>query len=211
VDVGVGIVTVPERKEAFDVCVDSIGEHFDGLIYIYEDYAHEGVAVAKNQLLRWMMDAGLDLFILCEDDMEVLSPDAVSIYVDAIRPGRVEHLNFAYASCLNEGGPIGWNQDSLPLFPHVAGCWSVYTRNVIETVGYMDENLYNAWEHVDHTYRVSLAGLTTEFWRFVDAPDSDKALRVQSVPSVIGHNPENIKAGYDYLVKVGRVPPNVTA
>jgi hypothetical protein len=36
----------------------------------------------------------------------------------------------------------------------------------------MDENFKNAWEHLEHTYRLANKGVTTPFWYFADHPQS---------------------------------------
>ena len=50
--------------------------------------------------------------------------------------------------------------------------FSFFTRKVIEEVGYIDEDFYNAWEHVEHTYRIIKQGFHPPFWYFADIEKS---------------------------------------
>ena len=64
--------------------------------------------------------------------------------------------------------------------------FSFFTREVLEKVGYIDEQFYNAWEHVDHTYRIALAGYHPPFWWFADIADSEKYL--EEAPGAIDNS-----------------------
>jgi hypothetical protein len=48
------------------------------------------------------------------------------------------------------------------------GAFSYYHRSVIERVGLMDETYVNALEHIDHTYRIILAGMHPPYGWFAD-------------------------------------------
>lgn len=34
------------------------------------------------------------------------------------------------------------------------GAFTFYTKDILEKVGFMDENFKNAWEHVEHSWRI---------------------------------------------------------
>lgn len=59
----------------------------------------------------------------------------------------------------------------------------MYTRRVINTVGYFDENFINAWEHIEHTKRIADAGLTTKWGIFPDVHGSKNWL--EEIPGSI--------------------------
>jgi hypothetical protein len=46
----------------------------------------------------------------------------------------------------------------------------------------MDERFVNAFEHVEHTYRIIKAGLHPKFWYFADLTNSDKYIQEQARP-----------------------------
>ena len=54
--------------------------------------------------------------------------------------------------------------------------FTFYTREVLEKCGLYDEEYYNAWEHVDHTYRIIKEGFHPPFWWFADIFESEKYL-----------------------------------
>lgn len=92
--------------------------------------------------------------------------------------------------------------------------FSFFTKKVIETVGYIDEDYYNAWEHVDHTYRIIKAGFHPPFWWFADIADSTKYLT--EAPGAIDNSSiankseqwqKNVYGGREiYLRKHGHYP-----
>jgi GT2 family glycosyltransferase len=65
---------------------------------------------------------------------------------------------------------------ALAFYEHCVGAFSYYHRRALDAVGLLDENYYNAWEHVEHTFRLAKAGLTSPFWWFADLADSAKYL-----------------------------------
>lgn len=196
--VGIGIVTY-KRPAFFEKVIAGVMEHVQkevDYIIIYNDgsfaFSYEpiyqkikespkvqiihapknhGVAFGKNVLLKTLMDLNCDYLFLSEDDNIPLTPQCITAYVEAsIRTG-IEHFNYAHHGIANRGGPI-YGDDGLEYYPACVGAWSFYTRNVIETVGYMDENFYNAIDHIEHTWRIANVGLTSQFWKFVDVYDS---------------------------------------
>jgi len=67
---------------------------------------------------------------------------------------------------------IDYGKIKLPLYPHCVGAFSFYTRTCIKQVGLIDEAYYNAFEHVDHTYRIIKADMHPPFWYFADIENS---------------------------------------
>lgn len=118
-----------------------------------------GVAAVKNRLLERALDTDCDYVILAEDDIVPQSALAVTGYVRAIEASGVEHLNFAHHGQANAGGPVGTDPTGLvTLWPNYVGAWSVSTRRAVEKVGFLDEDLYLALEHVQWSVRMAEAG-----------------------------------------------------
>lgn len=170
-------------------------------IMIFHREDNRGVAYAKNVLLREMMDTGMDHLFLIEDDIEMISPKCLSTYIETSSRTNIEHFNFAHHGPANEGQLVE-SRNGVDFYLNGVGAFSYFTRHVIETVGYLDENLKNAYEHLEHTFRIAKAGLTTAFWRFADVSNSRELLREIAHQSVIGARPdwaENIARGRDYF------------
>lgn len=203
--VGVGIVTY-NRPEYFRQVVHAAFTHFSPIadlfvhndgsspndeyrrifaslpntISIWESHENRGIAPSKNALLKAMKD--YDYLFILEDDIIPLSPNAIIEYVKVSLRTGIEHFSFAHHGPANASGPVGasgW----VEFYPNAIGAWCMYTRRAIETVGYLDENFHNAWEHVEHTHRLAKAGLTSPFWRFADVYGSQRWFR--EIPQAI--------------------------
>lgn len=168
--------------------------------------AHEvnrGVAKAKNTALKALFDAGCTYLFLLEDDIIIKSPDIFMRYIEASKISGIQHFNYGPGSPFNRKQDSNiridldtrhlLKQDSQPnpkliveyskevkiaLYEHTVAMLSFFNRAVIESVGYMDEQFKNAWDHVDYTYRIYKAGFTTSFWWFADVYESEKLLDV---------------------------------
>ena len=199
--VAIGIVTY-NRPEQFRTVAKAVLEQFDGIpIFAYNDGSpqteqyssirkelsgsidlvnapvNQSVGYAKNRLLERMLDDGADWLFILEDDIIPISPDATTAYIEACKRSKWHHLMFAHHGELNKGVPL--NTDwvwGISFFLHCVGAWCVYTREVIEKVGLIDEAFINAWDHVEHTWRIAQAGMTAPFWNFADVAGSDKLL-----------------------------------
>lgn len=214
--VGVGIATF-DRPDYLRQClegiknltgaVDSIWVYNDGSNRKdYEDVYKEtkaqikhakenkGVAKAKNWLLKKLMDEGCDYIFLLEDDIVIKSPKAVTEYIKMSEVSGIEHFMFAHH------GPVGTEKfagtvNGIDFFSGCVGAWCMYTRRVINTVGYFDENFINAWEHIEHTKRIADAGLTTRWGIFPDVHGSKKWL--EEIPGSIDSS--SIKPRADWM------------
>lgn len=164
---------------------------------------NRGVAHAKNALLRRMLAEGHDWLILAEDDIIPLDAKAVTGYMAACERSGLHHLNFHLHGPLNRD-PVSGRQDprwpGVTLWPHFVGAWSIYSRECLEAVGLLDEGFRNAWEHVEHTFRLGLAGYTAlGMGHAADATGSEGWLWAkEDQPSSIGANPENVERGREH-------------
>ena len=55
---------------------------------------------------------------------------------------------------------------------HSVGAFCYYSKEVLEKVGLIDEDYTNAFEHVDHDYRIAKAGYSTPYWNWPDLANS---------------------------------------
>lgn len=179
-----------------------------GALTIYRN--NISIAKAKNELLSRMMNMGADHLILAEDDVIPTCPAAVWQYVTAATITRTPHLNFGWHGTANLDGPVESTQ-YLDYHKHIVGAWSYYSCDVIESVGLMDEGFYNAWEHVEHTWRI-MQEFGGEFYKFPDVRNSHVMFEDKDrdlFNSAIRSNPEwqdNVKQGLEYWRKKGNCP-----
>ena len=176
--IGVGITTY-NRPKYLQKTIQAVANHvlpYVDRVIIYNDGSHvnyqktynwiqrklpqvevvhsednHGVAHAKNQLFTRLME-DCDLIFLLEDDVTPVHKNAVIGYLAAVKMTGIDHLLFAHHGPANDAavavdGPIIY-------WPNCVGAWNFYTKNILETVGLMDENFVNAWEHVEHTWRI---------------------------------------------------------
>jgi GT2 family glycosyltransferase len=158
-----------------------------------------GVGKSKNKAIQYLLNKQCDYIFIIEDDMIVTDTSVFDKYIQAHKASGIHHFNYGPGSPFNRKQTISnfdlhnrhlLDQHSEPnpkmvvdygvckvsLFEHTVAMLSFYTREVLEKVGLIDEEFYNAWEHVDHTYRIIKAGYHPPFWWFADIHDSHKYL-----------------------------------
>lgn len=208
-----------------------------GTEYI-EHKENKGVGISKNDLLRLALSKpDVEHIFLLEDDMLVRHPDVFKIYVNAAKESGIYHLNYGPGSPFNrkqnvafdlhnrhelsqnsELNPklvVEYSKDTkLAFYEHTVAMLSYFHRKVLEDVGLHDEAFYNAWEHVDLTYRIIKAGYHPPFWWFADVANSDKligeapgAIDNSSIASKSEQWYKNVYGGREiYLKKHGHYP-----
>ena len=120
-------------------------------------------------------------------------------YIEASKISGIQHFNYGPGSPFNrkqtiknfdlhnrhlldqtsEPNPkaiIDYKECKIDLYEHTVAMFSFITKKIREKVGLIDEEFYNAWEHVDHTYRIIKAGYHPPFWWFADIADSTEYL-----------------------------------
>jgi len=158
-----------------------------------------GVGKSKNKALKYLYEKGCDYLFLIEDDMIIKDPNIFNEYINASKESGIQHFNYGPGSPFNRKQKIKdfdlhnrhlldqhtnpnprliveYKNSRIALYLHTVAMFSFFTKEVIETVGYIDEDFYNAWEHVDHTYRIIKAGYHPPFWWFADIADSTNYL-----------------------------------
>ena len=222
--IGVGIITC-NRQEFFKKCLDSIpsvgslvvvndGDAYAPSVYggkpneIIQHTSSKYVGISKNEAMRYLVQNDCDHIFIIEDDMYIKDPLVFEKYIKTAEETGIWHLNFGYH------GPANKTPDGLPkprqtvaydnginlaLNLHIVGAFSYYYRGVIKNIGYIDEHFKNAFDHVEHTYRIIKAGLHTPFWWFADVADSHNLIGDQDTDlknSTIRKNNEQWMANF---------------
>lgn len=144
-------------------------------VQFIEDPENHGVAYAKNRLLEKMLkDTDAEWLFLLEDDIIVKSAEAATEYIRIAEQQGEHHLSFAHHGDANLGPPVDTDGE-LNFYWHSVGAWTMFSRECLETVGLLDENFQNAWEHVEHELRIIQAGLMpdSDAHRYPDAAGSE--------------------------------------
>ena len=229
--IGIAIITF-NRQEFFEKVQASIPDYVSlyvvntGSKYpqsIYQDRVklHQCdkktcVGWGKNHALRMMINDGCDHLFTMEDDVIITNPDVCKKYIKAASVSGIWHMNFGYHGPANfkpnqygipnpkqiidygNGVEIAFNQ-------HCVGAFSYYYKGVIKHIGYIDERFINAWDHIEHTYRIIRNRLHPPFWWFADIADSMnyiKELASSTENTTIERTPEwlhNFKSGAEYF------------
>jgi len=172
-------------------------------VKIFRPESNGGVAKAKNTLLKYMMSEDCDYLFTQEDDIIIKDEKAVTGYIEATKQSGFSHLCFAYHGPMNQGGPL-YSDQWLEYHGACIGAWCLYTKEIIEKVGYFDENFKNAWEHVEMTKRIGDEGFCPPFGLFIDATGSKDWL--EEIPGSIDNSAirplndwkDNIDKGLEY-------------
>lgn len=206
--------------------------------YVINNERNIGVGKSKNKILKYLYERDCDYIFIIEDDTIIKDNNVFDEYIKASRITGIQHFNYGPGTPFNrkqnqnfdiynrhelsqesEPNPrkiIDYGDVKIALYQHVAGMFSFFTRKVIEDVGYIDEDFYNAWEHVEHTYRIIKRGYHPPFWNFADIHDSYRFLSEHTdaiEKSTISKNNktflENVKKGSEiYIKKHGHAPNN---
>jgi GT2 family glycosyltransferase len=238
--IGVGIVTynrphlLQKLLNSLNYCnfVDLIivndGDRIDNLegwnYYLVNNPTNLGVGKSKNVALRHLLDKGCEHIFLIEDDIFIKDETVFHKYIEASKVSGIQHFNFSQHGVMNKmnnGGSltpnprlvIDYNTSKIAFYPHCVGAFSYYSRTCLEEVGLIDEDYYNACEHVDHTYGIIKAGRHTPFWWFADINESWKYLGDDEwslTQSTISSNPDHHTMMYNadrvFVKKHGMLP-----
>lgn len=141
-----------------------------------------GVGKSKNKLMRHLLEQGCDHIFIMEDDILIKSPEVFDAYIKARNKTGIQHFNFGYHGPANKAGISGgepcpryvidYGDVKIAINQHSVGAFCYYTREVLETVGLIDEEFHNAFEHVEHDYRIAKAGFCTPYWNWPDLANS---------------------------------------
>ena len=170
---------------------------------LIENEVNQGVGKSKNKALEYLLSRGCDYIFIMEDDAIIKNSNIFSEYIKASKITGIQHFNFGPGSPFNRRQSIPhfdlYNRHLLEsmsepnpklvleypqgvrvcLYEHVAGVFSFFTKEILKHVGLHDEQFVNAWEHVDHTYRIILASGHPPFWWFADIANSVNYIETQ--------------------------------
>jgi GT2 family glycosyltransferase len=189
-----------------DLVVINDGSHLDSIKNgtLINNEVNLGVGKSKNKAMQYLLDKECDYIFIIEDDVLIKNGDIFNRYIDASIETGIQHFNYGPGTPFNriqniinydlhnrhlldtESKPnpkttIQYkNNIKIDLYEHVAGLFSFFTRKILEEVGLNDEAFYNAWEHVDHTYRIINHKGHPPFWWFADIHDSVSCLSIPS-------------------------------
>jgi GT2 family glycosyltransferase len=198
--IGVGIVTC-NRPKFFLKCFKSIpqnveivvvndGADFEDIDKLHKirkfEYIHNkenlGVGKTKNKALKYLLEQNCNHIFLIEDDIIIKDPTVFDKYIEARNITGIQHFNFGYHGPANKnnisgGKPcprfvVDYGNTKIAINSASVGAFCYYTREVLEKVGLIDEDFLNAFDHVDHDYRIFKAGYTTPYWNWPDLANS---------------------------------------
>lgn len=194
--IGIGLVTYnsEERIKSSAPSVPTNVDKFvivnDGTPYKSELYpkhaqviTHDrnlGVGIAKNTAMRTLLNSGCEHIFIMEDDIIIKNPDVFNEYIKHAKKSGLHHLMYGYHGPANmkDGKPnprtiIDYSDGvKIALNLHCVGGFCYYHKGVLRNVGYNDEVYKNAWEHVEHSYRIVKLGLLPAYWWWPDIANS---------------------------------------
>lgn len=241
------VSTIPNWLDEFVVVND--GAPYDGSLYpekaaVVQHSENCGVAVTKNDAIRYLLDKDCDHIFIMEDDVLIWDEKVFEAYISASLATGILHFNYGLQGPYNRVQGTHWSRFAkkvlrkaglgsrsndrasldersspkpryvhsygdgikIAFYRHCVGAFSYYRKEALFQVGLMDENFYNAWEHVDHTYQLAKGMYTSPFWWFADLENSDSYLK--NIPncmaqSTIARTPSwqaNVESGEKYFV-----------
>ncbi|WP_051526789.1 glycosyltransferase family 2 protein [Alkanindiges illinoisensis] len=149
--------------------------------YISNNIHNLGVGKSKNKALKYLMDNQMDHYFIFEDDVHIINQEIFHAYIQASKTTGIHHFNSALHVAENKksnGQPnplikiIYPNDVKISFYFTCCGVFSYYSKKCLLTVGLMDEQFFNAAEHIDHTLRCSQMNMHSDFWYFADISDS---------------------------------------
>ena len=198
--IGIGIVTC-NRPKFFLKCFRSIpsdyllavvndGSDFADINKLQQErsftYFHNeqniGVGRSKNKLFRYLLGSDCNHIFIIEDDIIIKNAKVFDEYIRLAKRTGLHHFNFGYHGPANKGNVSGgtptpryifdYGDIKLAINAHSVGAFCYYTKELLEKVGLIDEDYTNAFEHVDHDYRIAKAGYCTPYWNWPDLANS---------------------------------------
>jgi len=148
-----------------------------------------GCAKSKNIILKWLLEVDSDHLFIIEDDAIVKNTEVFNEYIRARNLTGILHFCWSGHGPANKNGIskgtlvpryiIDYGNQKIGIYKHSVGAFCYYTREVIERVGFIDENFKNAFDHTEHSYRIAKAGYCSPYWNWADIADSNLYLDEQ--------------------------------
>jgi GT2 family glycosyltransferase len=178
---------------------------------------NKGIGVSKNDAMKHLLERGCEYIFLMEDDIIIKDSSVFERYINASKETGIQHFNYSQHGLMNKfpnsetPNPrvkIDYKNDvSVELYPHCVGAFCFYTKKCLDKVGLMDENFFNATEHLEHTYNIIKNDMHPPFWWFADIANSNKYLAdipwsvsTSTISSSSNHR-ETVLKGHQYFHK----------
>lgn len=197
----ISVVIVDDGENSVENIIDS---HQDINTHYIKTKGREGVGIAKNKALKYLIDIGCEHLFLMEDDIFIKDHAVFNAYINTSKATKIKHFNFALHGNhnINQFGKpdirktINYPDGSkISLYPNVLGAFSYYHIDTITKCGYMDEKFYNALEHVDHTYQIIKEKFHPPFRWFADIDNSKDYLE----DIIENHKNSKIRSQEDFM------------
>jgi len=153
---------------------------------LMDTIGRQGVGKAKNAALKFLINKECEHIFLMEDDIEIYDCFVFQEYIKTAKVTGIKHLNYGLHGNHNRDDhenptirkTVNYPDNTkINLYPNLLGAFSYFHISVLEDIGLIDEDYYNAMEHVDHTYRAIKAGYHPPFRWFADVYGADKMLK----------------------------------
>lgn len=132
------------------------------------DRPHGGIARAKNTCIKALLDDGVDVGFLADDDMFYKDPTWYRVYSEAVERSGLAHLSFYHNNKPCESVSI--NGQGLRRTPDVNGSFFTITRSLIDRIGYLKILPHDyGHEHSNFSFRADRLGGQGGFFDLVDA------------------------------------------
>ena len=183
----------------------------------YPDYFHviqheknKSIGISKNNAMKYLLSQGCEHIFIVEDDIIIKDPECFQKYIDLSKVSGIKHLNFGYHGTMNmkNGKPnprfcIEYDDvNKMAINLHCIGAFSYYHSSILDTAGLIDEGFINAWDHVEHTYRIIKDKKHPPFWNFADVMDSNRFF--SEIGTVEGNSVIRINKKFQENIAVGR-------
>jgi hypothetical protein len=162
-----------------------------------------GVSKTKNKALKHLLEKECEHIFILEDDCIITNNEVWNFYIKGYKETKIPHFNYGPGSPWNrvQSDPsvigdlskrhlasqttppnpklvVGYkNNVDIALYQHIVAMFTYFHSSILKEVGLLDEQFYNAWEHVEHTYRIIKAGKYTPFWWFADVSKSEEYIK----------------------------------
>lgn len=185
-----------------------ISEYRDDMTIIQHP-VNRKISRSKNDAVQYLLSFNTEWIFLMENDMRLIDPKVFERYIEVANDSGLLHLNYDLhgndnwnEGRINPKPRLVYGDRGLALYSYAGGCFQLFHRSLFEKIGYFDEYYQNCWEHLDLTFRITLAGYHTPYWLSGDVIDSHKLIEqidynIESTVSTESIN-DYYRKGLDY-------------
>lgn len=179
------ISSIPQDRVEYIVVVNDGAERGGAYVNaaqvdrVIVNQEQSGIAVCKNQAIRYLLEKDCEHLFIIEDDIIVKDPNVFDEYIKAANSTGIHHLCFEKVAgnektlvdtlLMSDGTKIGF-------YKNPQGAFMYINANLIKKLGYFDEGYTNAFEHIDFAYNLIQKKVAPPFWYFPDILNSDQYL-----------------------------------